>query len=184
MADQQYLFVNSRRLRTGCWSGASGRYRDLLARDRHPIAALFVEVPTAKSTSTSIRPRPRSGSAIRRPSGADRRRAEGRAGRSGASQRARASNLPAGAWQVSRSASSRPDRQRKRIRFILFRQDSGDPASRATIGDGVRAVRRAPNRQACPYLLPARRRTRAGSSDLYRRRSGGRTGDRRPACRA
>ena len=46
VADQQYLFVNSRpvkdRLLVGALRAAS---RDLIARDRHPIAALFVEVP-------------------------------------------------------------------------------------------------------------------------------------------
>ncbi len=46
VADQQYLFVNSRpvkdRLLVG---GLRAAYRDLIARDRHPIAALFLDVP-------------------------------------------------------------------------------------------------------------------------------------------
>ncbi len=68
MADQQYLFVNSRPVKDRLLVGAlRAAYRDLLARDRHPIAALFVDVPTARSISTSIRPRPKSASAIRRP---------------------------------------------------------------------------------------------------------------------
>jgi DNA mismatch repair protein MutL len=49
MADQQYLFVNSRPVKDRLLVGAlRAAYRDLLARDRHPIAALFVEVPTGE----------------------------------------------------------------------------------------------------------------------------------------
>lgn len=47
MADQQFLFVNSRPVKDRLLVGAlRAAYRDLLARDRHPIAALFVEVPS------------------------------------------------------------------------------------------------------------------------------------------
>ena len=46
MADQQYLFVNRRPVKDRLLVGAlRAAYRDLLARDRHPIAALFIEVP-------------------------------------------------------------------------------------------------------------------------------------------
>ena len=46
VADQQYLFVNSRPVRDRLLVGAlRAAYRDLIARDRHPIAALFVDVP-------------------------------------------------------------------------------------------------------------------------------------------
>ena len=46
MADQQYLFVNSRPVKDRLLVGAlRAAYRDLIARDRHPIAALFVDVP-------------------------------------------------------------------------------------------------------------------------------------------
>ena len=49
MADQQYLFVNSRPVKDRLLVGAlRAAYRDLLARDRHAVAALFVEVPTAE----------------------------------------------------------------------------------------------------------------------------------------
>ena len=45
MADQQFLFVNRRPVKDRLLVGAlRGAYRDLLARDRHPVAALFVEV--------------------------------------------------------------------------------------------------------------------------------------------
>jgi DNA mismatch repair protein MutL len=46
VADQQYLFVNSRPVKDRLLVGAlRGAYRDLIARDRHPIAVLFVDVP-------------------------------------------------------------------------------------------------------------------------------------------
>ena len=46
MADQQYLFVNSRPVKDRLLVGAlRAAYRDLIARDRHPIAALFLEAP-------------------------------------------------------------------------------------------------------------------------------------------
>ena len=49
MADHQYLFVNSRPVKDRLLVGSlRAAYRDLLARDRHPIAALFVEVPTSE----------------------------------------------------------------------------------------------------------------------------------------
>jgi DNA mismatch repair protein MutL len=46
LADQQYLFVNSRPVKDRLLVGAlRAAYRDLIARDRHPIAALFLTVP-------------------------------------------------------------------------------------------------------------------------------------------
>ena len=49
MADQQFLFVNSRPVKDRLLVGAlRAAYRDLLARDRHPVAALFAEVPTSE----------------------------------------------------------------------------------------------------------------------------------------
>ena len=49
MADHQYLFVNSRPVKDRLLVGAlRAAYRDLLARDRHPVAALFVEVPSSE----------------------------------------------------------------------------------------------------------------------------------------
>ena len=46
MADQQYLFINARPVKDRLLVGAMrGAYRDLIAKDRHPIAALFVSVP-------------------------------------------------------------------------------------------------------------------------------------------
>jgi DNA mismatch repair protein MutL len=46
MADQQFLFVNARPVKDRLLVGAlRAAYRDLIARDRHPIAALFLELP-------------------------------------------------------------------------------------------------------------------------------------------
>jgi DNA mismatch repair protein MutL len=45
-SDQQFLFVNSRPVKDRLLVGAlRAAYRDLIARDRHPIAALFLDVP-------------------------------------------------------------------------------------------------------------------------------------------
>ncbi len=45
-AQHQYLFVNGRPVRDKLLHGAvRGAYRDFLARDRHPMLALFLEVP-------------------------------------------------------------------------------------------------------------------------------------------
>jgi DNA mismatch repair protein MutL len=46
IADQQFLFVNSRPVKDRLLVGAlRAAYRDLIARERHPIAALFLDVP-------------------------------------------------------------------------------------------------------------------------------------------
>ena len=46
VADHQFLFVNGRPVRDRLLVGAvRGAYMDLLARDRHPVVALFLDVP-------------------------------------------------------------------------------------------------------------------------------------------
>ncbi|KPF62308.1 DNA mismatch repair protein MutL [alpha proteobacterium AAP81b] len=46
VADHQYLFVNRRPVKDRLLTGAlRGAYHDLLARDRHPVAALFLDIP-------------------------------------------------------------------------------------------------------------------------------------------
>ncbi|MGB3721478.1 MAG: DNA mismatch repair endonuclease MutL [Pacificimonas sp.] len=48
-ADHQYLFVNGRPVKDRLLLGAvRGTYRDLLARDRHPVLALFLTVPSGE----------------------------------------------------------------------------------------------------------------------------------------
>jgi DNA mismatch repair protein MutL len=47
VADHQFLFVNGRPVKDRLLIGAvRAAYQDLLARDRHPIVALFIELPT------------------------------------------------------------------------------------------------------------------------------------------
>jgi DNA mismatch repair protein MutL len=49
VADHQYLFVNGRPVKDRLLTGAvRGAYADMLARDRHAVLALFVEVPAAE----------------------------------------------------------------------------------------------------------------------------------------
>ena len=46
ISDHQFLFVNGRPVKDRLLIGAvRGAYQDLLARDRHPVAALFLDVP-------------------------------------------------------------------------------------------------------------------------------------------
>lgn len=46
VADHQYLFVNGRPVKDRLLTGAvRAAYQDLLARDRHPIVALFIDLP-------------------------------------------------------------------------------------------------------------------------------------------
>jgi DNA mismatch repair protein MutL len=56
VADHQYLFVNRRPVRDRLLVGAvRGAYQDLLARDRHPVVALFLDVP-AKFVDVNVHP--------------------------------------------------------------------------------------------------------------------------------
>ncbi|MCA1748128.1 MAG: DNA mismatch repair endonuclease MutL [Sphingomonadales bacterium] len=49
VADHQYLFVNGRPVKDRLLIGAvRGAYQDLLARDRHPVLALFLTVPSGE----------------------------------------------------------------------------------------------------------------------------------------
>ncbi|MFL6861699.1 MAG: DNA mismatch repair endonuclease MutL [Allosphingosinicella sp.] len=49
VADHQYLFVNGRPVKDRLLIGAvRAAYQDLLARDRHPVVALFIDLPTTE----------------------------------------------------------------------------------------------------------------------------------------
>jgi DNA mismatch repair protein MutL len=53
---QQFLFVNDRPVRDRLLQGAvRGAYQDFLARDRHPLVALFLEVP-AEEVDVNVHP--------------------------------------------------------------------------------------------------------------------------------
>jgi DNA mismatch repair protein MutL len=55
-AQQQYLFVNGRPVKDRLLQGAlRGAYQDFLARDRHPMAALFLELP-ADQVDVNVHP--------------------------------------------------------------------------------------------------------------------------------
>jgi DNA mismatch repair protein MutL len=55
-AGQQYLFVNDRPVKDRLLQGAvRGAYQDFLARDRHPVVALFLESP-AESVDVNVHP--------------------------------------------------------------------------------------------------------------------------------
>jgi DNA mismatch repair protein MutL len=55
-AAQQYLFVNGRPVRDRLLQGAvRGAYQDFLARDRHPLVALFLELP-AEAVDVNVHP--------------------------------------------------------------------------------------------------------------------------------
>jgi DNA mismatch repair protein MutL len=56
VADHQYLFVNGRPVKDRLLIGAvRGAYADLLARDRHPILALFIDLP-AEEVDVNVHP--------------------------------------------------------------------------------------------------------------------------------
>jgi DNA mismatch repair protein MutL len=58
VADHQFLFVNGRPVKDRLLIGAvRAAYQDLLARDRHPIVALFLEFRPRRSTSMFTPPR-------------------------------------------------------------------------------------------------------------------------------
>jgi DNA mismatch repair protein MutL len=55
-AQQQYLFINGRPVRDKLLHGAvRGAYRDFLAHDRHPMLALFLELP-AEAVDINVHP--------------------------------------------------------------------------------------------------------------------------------
>ena len=111
VADHQYLFVNGRPVKDRLLIGAvRAAYQDLLARDRHPVLALFLEVPgrsgrRQRPPGQDRGPLPRS----RHDPRPDRRRPQARARRGGAPQRAAAER--GGAGQLDREPIPRHSRE-------------------------------------------------------------------------
>ncbi|HBM71549.1 MAG TPA: DNA mismatch repair protein MutL, partial [Erythrobacter sp.] len=56
VADHQYLFVNGRPVKDRLLTGAvRGAYADMLARDRHAVLALFLDLP-AEEVDVNVHP--------------------------------------------------------------------------------------------------------------------------------
>ena len=195
-AQHQYLFVNGRpvkdRLLTGVIRAA---YQDFLARDRHPMAALFVELEPAQvdvnvhPAKTEVRFRDAAHGAR-----ADDRGAAACACGGGASGKHDGCGRGARGRHVARCA----------VPAVDFRPHIVDAGS-ACCGDAglcaavrrvgaargeIRGVQRRAERAGGPPTGPAsgpaaaRRGAGAGTRNLHHSPDGGRHGDRRPARRA
>ena len=179
VADHQYLFVNGRPVKDRLLIGAvRAAYQDLLARDRHPVLALFIDLP-GDEVDVNVHPaktevRFRDPGDIRGLIVGGLRHALDEAGHRSAQR-----PCAVGARQLAAASRSRSPS------FPL-------PSSAANprVWDRTRAIR--PQARAEPAVeavpqaqsLPARRRPRPGRRHLYRRRGRGRPRPGRPACRA
>ena len=161
-----------------------GAYAEMLARDRHAVVALFLDLPAdmvdvnVHPAKTEVRFRdPRPGAR------ADRLRPAPGARRSGASQRAEAIGGGAGRMAIGTRQScaagfsfAAPEPRQSTV--WDRRPDFAAPAAAWAAPE----VAEAPgSRHRRPSVG---RRARAGGEDLYRRRGRGRAGHRRSACRA
>ena len=157
VADQQYLFVNSRPVKDRLLVGAlRAAYRDLIARDRHPIAALFLDVPLDE-VDVNVHPaktevRFRDPSAIRGLIvGGLRRALDAESQRSAAREQAAASVM----WTSSATYDGQTNRHPR---------ESGDPASQenwvpafagmTNLREDQRLFEQAPAGRAEPALDP------------------------------
>ena len=129
MPDQQYLFVNARPVKDRLLVGAlRAAYRDLLARDRHPVAALFLHAPS-EEVDINVHPaktevRFRDPAAVRSLTVGGLRAALDEAGHRSA---AREHYAAAANWQ-SEPSDGHPRGSGDPASFFWSRQPSGTPA--------------------------------------------------------
>jgi DNA mismatch repair protein MutL len=151
VADHQYLFVNGRPVKDRLLIGAvRAAYQDLLARDRHPVLALFIDVP-GEEVDVNVHPaktevRFRDPGAIRGLIVGGLRHALDEAGHRSA-QRPSASAL--GNWQSETDLSRHSRESGNPASFFTHRQGSWTPAFAGVTG-GVedRALDYAPQARA------------------------------------
>jgi DNA mismatch repair protein MutL len=158
VADQQYLFVNSRPVKDRLLVGAlRAAYRDLIARDRHPIAALFVDVPLAE-VDVNVHPaktevRFRDPSAVRGLIvGGLRRALDAECQRSAAREQAAAPVM----WTSSASYDDQLNRQPRESGGPAALQESGIPAfaGMTSVAEDQRLFEPAPAARAEPAVEP------------------------------
>ena len=179
MADQQFLFVNSRPVKDRLLVGAlRAAYRDLIARDRHPIAALFLDVPL-EEVDVNVHPakievRFRDPSSVRGLIIGGLRRALDE--RKPAQRRSRAG---CGAGDVD-------DERKLRRQTRLHGRHLGGDGGAAEFAKPVTFVPSGTRGAGCRARrqLSVWGRARSSGGHLYRRGGRGRAGHRRPACGA
>ena len=157
MADQQFLFVNSRPVKDRLLVGAlRAAYRDLIARDRHPIAALFLEVPL-EEVDVNVHPaktevRFRDPSAVRGLIvGGLRRALDEESGRSAAREQAAAPVM----WTTSAVYDETLTRHSRESGNPAVLEGSGTPAfAGATVREDQRLFAEAPAARAEAAIEP------------------------------
>jgi len=165
VADQQFLFVNSRPVKDRLLVGAlRAAYRDLIARDRHPIAALFLEVPL-EEVDVNVHPaktevRFRDPSAVRGLIiGGLRRALDEETQRSAAREQAAAPVM----WTTSATHDSSLDRHARESGVPAVLEQSGIDlwsssapavAGMTTVAEGQRLFAEAPAARAEPAVEP------------------------------
>ena len=194
VADHQFLFVNGRPVKDRLLIGAvRAAYQDLLARDRHPVVALFIDLP-ADEVDVNVHPaktevRFRDPGLIRGMIVGGLRAALDAAGHrsaqrpvaqrrseTGRAERGRAIAPPISPLRFSTASLFRPRRP------PMARAASGIRRRLCAAAAGARRGRLVHPRPSTRF--PDGRGARSSRGDLYRRRGRGRAGAGRPARRA
>ena len=190
-AQHQYLFVNGRPVRDRLWSArCAAPMQDFLARDRHPMVALFLDLPP-EAVDVNVHPGqgrgalPRSGPGARahrrrasstrwpRPGIAPRRRSRARrSARSGRALRPcpigrRAASAPRGLYETAAALSGAAARRR---RLAGLAEPSAPPGARPRHRRRRRpTIRSAPRAPSCTTPISSRRPPTASSSSISTR---------------